>query len=227
MKSKFWIYLFLALAAFRPLPASAQIKDAADKVLKTLEDAAAKASEAFKQVGAVQDEINKVKTGDFGINLGPFVDLKENFIKKKKLDPFKTPSYAQNDDAMAEAIGDALLPVYGQGGDTKASQQQTLNNLLVQHNNAAVLYSRALAMRVALAEEYKKKPKKINLKDGMAVLQAAKAYSEQINLRIVDIANLDAATSDLDNSRNLMSQSYYNMLAKAKEGGVDTSGDEI
>lgn len=227
MKYKSLTYLFFAaFIMILPKAASAQIMDAADKVLKTMEEVAAKASEVYKQVGAVQDEVNKVKTGDFGINLAPFTELKNSFITKK-VEPFALPSYTQDENNMSEAIGDALMPVYGQGSDTLVSQQQNLNNLLVQQNNAATLYSRALAMRVALAEEYKKEPPQIDFQDGMAVLQATKAYAEQINQRLANIATLDAGVSDLDNSRNLMGQSYYNMLARNKEGDVDTSGDEI
>ena len=229
MKYRFLTYFLPALFLFfSPPPAAAQIKDAADKVLKTLEEAAAKASEAYKQVSALQDEVNQAKTGILGTNAWPFSKLKENFITSKITTPFTTASYAQGDEnALAEAIGDAMLPEYGQGGDTKLSQQQNLNNLLTQQNNAAGLYSRALAMRASLAEEYERKPPELDLKDGMAVLRAAQAYAERINLRLIDIANLDAAASDLDNSRDLMSQNYYNMLARYEAGDVDTSGDSL
>lgn len=227
MRYKALTYLFFAaFATALPEVASAQITDAADKVLKTMEGVAAESSLAYKMVSATEDGVNKVKTGDLGINLAPFTELKNSFITKK-VEPFALPSYTQDENNMSEAIGDALMPVYGQGSDTLASQQQSLNNLLVQQNNAATLYSRALAMRVALAEEYKKTPPEIDFQDGMAVLQATKAYAEQINQRIANIATLDASISDLDNSRNLIGQGYYNMLARDKEGNADTSGDKI
>ncbi len=202
--------LFFARPAFSfGVPVSdalTKIEDVIEKVTEVLKTAEEKVSDA-------ESALRDSKIGEFGnkaLNGYNYINdrltLGRNLLAGDlKQAPLDVPSYLKgktNDvDAAEAAIKTEYIAKYGSGDDTVKSKYQKRQDMEVQHNNIASIYAKAYALRYHLKKARQEQgDPQVDLKDSRALIQAGRAYAENVNRRLLDMIALEMALMEFDST---------------------------
>ena len=217
MRKQFYIILgLLGISVFLPrssyafgIPVSdalTKAQDIIEKVTETLKKAQEKVSEAESAVrdSKIGEYGNKALEGYNYIN--DRLTLGRNLLAGDlKLAPLDVPSYLKgktNDvDAAEEAIKTEYIAKYGSGDDMAKSKHQKRQDMEVQHNNIASIYAKAYSLRYHLkkAREEQGDPQ-VDLENSRELIQAGRAYAENVNRRLLDIIAMEMAVLEFEST---------------------------
>lgn len=184
------------------------LKDAANLALDKLEKGTSEAETLLEAKAEADKKIEKIKSGDFGIDaLDAFKDSMAKIDIPRKMPDLKIPDQIgknlKNADKTGEAVNEMMVPVYGKGKDSEVAYKKNRMRTEIQQNNIATLYAHALATRTNLIKERAIPADEVSQENSRELLQAARAFDNKTAMRINDILFMEAQIAEFEGTQFL------------------------
>lgn len=184
------------------------LKDAANLALDKLEKGTSEAETLLEAKAEAEKKIEKVKSGDFGIDaLDAFNDSMAKINIPREMPDLKIPDQIgenlKNADKTGEAVNGMMVPVYGKGNDSQVAYMKNRVRTEIQQNNIATLYAHALATRTNLIKERAIPADEVSQENSRELLQAARAFDNKTAMRINDILFMETQIVEFEGTQFL------------------------
>lgn len=221
------LYSTASSAFFFPSPLPG--KDAFNLAMDKVENYTAKLNEAQQKLASLKKAKEKIKSGDFGVgdfkayaNVLKSIDF-ESLIPEMKI-PNIFAANVNDQDQMAEAARENLIPVYTEDGNHSViAKQQNIKRTEIQQNTASTLFAHNHVTRYNLAQERKTIAPEIDVTNSRQILQASLAVKNTMLKRWNDMAYTQTKIQEYQFGQALMTMSLTESNAKkisSGEGGV-------
>lgn len=212
MTRYFKIFFILIVFMLCSSKTSEAIMDIPEKVLMVVSKVEEQVSIVDKNISSIEEAKRQVMTGVMSTETFQLYNKINNAVsERREYQPAVVMSSIAGllkDPDMEEItakVKEEYVPEYGKGNDSILVKEKNLQRIMVQQSNVSTLYAKALVTRYLLNQEKEKNKKApdITQDNTIEVVQANRAISNQIALRLVDILAMEAGMLELESTHEL------------------------
>lgn len=219
----FFILLLMTLVFTK---VSEAIMDVPEKVLMVVSKVEEQVSIVDKNISSIEEAKRQVMTGVMNTKTFQLYDkINKATNERREYQPATVISSVSgllkdpDIEEITKKVKEEYVPEYGKGNDSILVKENNLKRTMVQQSNTSALYAKALVTKYLLQIEKQKNKSApdISQENTIEVVQANRAISNQIALRLVDILAMEAAMLELEGTHYLGSMKLE--IADPSENG--------